>query len=55
MEEVEELGLKGPEDGQEMGDLIWIGDNFGVPTEEGNQEDVDFYILQCQRIKHVVW
>ncbi len=37
-----------------MGDLIHIGDNFAIIVEEGNQEDVDFYILQCQRIKHVI-
>ena len=37
-----------------LGDLVDIGDNFAIPAEEGNDEEVDFYILQCQRRKYVV-
>ena len=31
-----------------MSDLLNVGDNFVVPTEIGNEEGVDFYVLQCQ-------
>ena len=41
-------------DGECMGDLVQPGDNFAVPAEEGNDEGVAFYILQCQQAKHVV-
>jgi len=34
--------------------LLQIGDNFVVVAKEGNEEGVDFYILQCQQTKHVV-
>jgi hypothetical protein len=35
-------------DGEELSDLLNIGDNFVVPAEEDNVEGVEFYILQCQ-------
>jgi hypothetical protein len=35
-------------DGEEISDLIIVGDNFVVPTEAENEEGVDFYIFQCQ-------
>ena len=28
-----------------------MGDNFAVPPEEGNEEEVDFYLLKCASIK----
>jgi hypothetical protein len=31
-----------------MGELLQIGDNFVIPSKEGYEKDVDFYILQCQ-------
>ena len=37
-----------------LGDLVNVGDNFAVPAIEGNDEGVDFYILQCQRKKQIV-
>jgi hypothetical protein len=54
MEENGELGVDGPIDGEFLGDLLYISDNFMVIAEEGNDEDVDFYILQCQKPKYVV-
>ncbi len=41
-------------DEEEMGNLVCIGDNFVVPTLEGNNEKVELYVLQCQRLVHVV-
>jgi hypothetical protein len=41
-------------DGEELSDLLNIGDNFVVPAEGDNSEGVDFYILQCQRPKFKV-
>lgn len=38
----------------EQGDIVQLGDNFMIPAEEGNEEGVDFYILQCQRAKFQV-
>jgi hypothetical protein len=40
--------------GEEVLDLLNIGDNFVVPIERDNSEGVDFYILQCQRPKFKV-
>jgi len=31
-----------------MGNLVCIGDNFVVLKLKGNNEGVDFYVLQCQ-------
>ncbi len=31
-----------------------IGDNFAINVEEGNQEDVDFYVVLCIEPTHVV-
>ncbi len=31
-----------------MGNLVCIGDNFVVLALKGNNEGVDFYVLQCQ-------
>ncbi len=33
---------------EEMGNLVCIGDNFVVLALKGNNEGVDFYVLQCQ-------
>jgi hypothetical protein len=41
-------------DGEEISDLVNVGDNFVVPTEADNEEGVDFYILQCQTPKFIV-
>jgi hypothetical protein len=54
MEENGNLGVDGLIDGESLGDLLQIGENFMVAIEEGNDEDVDVYILQCQKPKHVV-
>ena len=34
-------------DGEEISNLINVGDNFVVSIETNNEEGVDFYILQC--------
>jgi hypothetical protein len=34
-------------DGEELYDLLQVGDNFVVPIVKGTVEGVDFYILQC--------
>jgi hypothetical protein len=31
---------------EEIGDLLQVGENFAVPTPEGNDEGVEFYVLQ---------
>jgi hypothetical protein len=32
-----------------------VGDNFVFPTQESNDEGVEFYILQCQHVSyHIV-
>jgi hypothetical protein len=36
------------------GDLVEVGDNFAVPTPPGNEEGVEFFVLQCQRKKYEV-
>jgi hypothetical protein len=36
-------------DGDEVADVLEIGDNFAVPAEAGNDENVTYYILQCQK------
>lgn len=36
------------------GDMTQVGDNFMIPAEEGNDEGVDFYILQCVKAKFQV-
>jgi hypothetical protein len=41
-------------DGEEMSDLLNVGDNFVVPIEADNEEGMDFYILQCQTPKFKV-
>jgi hypothetical protein len=41
-------------DGEAVGDMLNIGDNFAMPAEEDNDKGVDFYILQCQCPKFVV-
>lgn len=41
-------------DGDELADILEIGDNFAVPAEAGNDENVTFYILQCQKPKFLV-
>lgn len=37
-----------------LGDIVLLGDNFVIPAEEGNDEGVEFYILQCQKEKFQV-
>ena len=34
-----------------LSDALSVGDNFAVPPEEGNEEEVDFYLLKCASIK----
>jgi hypothetical protein len=41
-------------DGEEISDLVNMGDNFVIPAEADNEEGVDFYILQCQTPKFKV-
>jgi hypothetical protein len=53
MEEDEEVGHDGLPERQDLGDLQ-IGDNFVILVEEGNEKGIDFYVLQCQKAKHVV-
>ncbi len=45
IEEDVEAGLDGPIDGEQMGDIFQIGDNFAIAIEESNNEGVNFYIL----------
>lgn len=35
-------------EGGSMDDMLNIGDNLAVPTEEDNNEGIEFYVLQCQ-------
>ena len=37
-----------------MANLVQPGDNFDVPAAENNDEGVSYYVLQCQRPKHIV-
>ena len=39
---------------EEVGDLVEIGDNFMIPAEEGNEDGVEYYILQCVAKKFVL-
>jgi hypothetical protein len=41
-------------EGGSKGDMLNIGDNFAISTEEDNNEGVEFYVLQCQRLKFFV-
>jgi hypothetical protein len=34
-------------DGEDLVALVCVGDNFVVPSQEGNNEGIEFYILQC--------
>lgn len=38
-------------DGEELSDLLNLGDNFVVPAEEDNAEEVEFHVLACQTRK----
>lgn len=49
-----EVGFESGGISGEYGDLAEIGDNFVVPAEPGNEEGVDFYVMQCQRSKFEV-
>jgi hypothetical protein len=40
--------------GDYLASCLEIGDNFVVNVEEGNQEDVDFYVMLCTQLVHVV-
>ena len=39
---------------KEVGNLVEIGDNFIIPAEEGNEDGVEYYILQCVAKKFVL-
>lgn len=41
-------------DGDELADVLEIGDNFAIPAEAENNENVLFYILYCQKRKFLV-
>lgn len=41
-------------DDESLGGLVNIGDNFVVPAIQGNEEGVEFYILQCQKERQLV-
>ena len=41
-------------DGEGMADLVQAGDNFAVLAADNNDEGVSFYVLQCQKPKHIV-
>jgi len=41
-------------EGDRFGYLIQLGDNFDVPTMEGNIEGVEFYLLQCTKGKYEI-
>lgn len=45
MKEDGDLGMHGLINGESLGDLLLIGENFMVASKECNDEDVDFYIL----------
>lgn len=34
--------------------LVQVGDNFAIPAPEGNNEGVEFYVLQCEKAKFQV-
>lgn len=40
--------------GEELGNLLQVGENFAVPAPDENDEGVEFYILQCQKPKFLV-
>jgi hypothetical protein len=42
------------EDGNALVDLLCIGDTFAVPADQPNPENVEFYLLICQRPKFLV-
>jgi hypothetical protein len=42
------------DDGDALTNMLYIGDNFVVLAEEGNEEGVQYYLLQCQWEKFVV-
>ncbi len=54
MEEDGDLGVDRLINGKSIRHFLQVGENFMVAIEEGNDEDVDFYILQFQKPKHVV-
>jgi hypothetical protein len=37
----------------QIGDLVEVGDNFMVPAAEENDDGVEYYILQCRRMRLV--
>ena len=39
-------------DYNELTDVMQIGDVFAVIAEEGNEEEVDYYLLLCTKTKH---
>jgi hypothetical protein len=36
------------DDGDALTNMLYIGDNFVVLAEDGNEEGVQYYLLQCQ-------
>lgn len=41
-------------DGEDTTALVNVEDNFVVPTQEGNDDSVEFYILHCQQTSHII-
>ncbi len=40
--------------GEYLASCLEVGDNFVVKTKEGNEEDVDFYLVLCTLPIHIV-
>jgi len=40
--------------GEYLASCLEVGDNFVVNTKEGNEEDVDFYLVLCTLPIHIV-
>jgi hypothetical protein len=41
-------------DGHHLCSCLEMGDNFSVITEEGNEEEVAYYVLMCTKIPFIV-
>jgi len=39
---------------EDLAALVSIGDNFVILAQEGNDEGIKLYILQCQQASHIV-
>jgi hypothetical protein len=40
--------------GDYLANYLEIGDNFAINVEEGNQKVVEFYVVLCTQLVHVV-